>query len=78
MVDFNSRNPIECDIETCTTCKELLQSNTTFFGSVQASPNLYLASTAAWRDIQQSCPDLRRVHALLQSGKALSKKEKKI
>ena len=77
MVDFASRNPVNCDTESCPTCKELLSVDTTFHGAVLAQPNLYLASAAAWRDVQQSCPDLRRVHALLQSGKSLSKKEKK-
>ena len=42
------------------------------------TPDLALASVSAWRDIQQSCPDLRRVHALLLTGRNLSKKEKKV
>ena len=75
MVDFASRNPVECDVDTCNTCHELLASNTTFFGRVFSRPNSYLASIEAWRDIQQSCPDLRRAHALLQSGKGLEKGE---
>ena len=76
MVDFASRNPVECNDPSCRVCLDLSQSDTTFVGATQIKPNLYLASTAAWRDIQQSCPDLRRVHALLQSGKTPSKKEK--
>ena len=32
---------------------------------------------SAWKQIQQSCPDLRCAHALLMSGRSLSKKEKK-
>ena len=33
---------------------------------------------SAWRDIQQSCLELRRVHALLMSGRTLYNKERRV
>ena len=78
MVDFASRNPVECSNPACRVCQEHAQSEIMFFGAAQVSPNLYLSSTTVWRDVQQSCPDLRRVLALLQAGKTLTKKEKNL
>ena len=74
MVDFASRNPVECIQNSCTICKDKILAAILAVSS--STPNLSLASVAAWKDIQQSCPDLKRVHALLVSGRQLSKKEK--
>ena len=73
MVDFGSRHPVECNVPSCSICKDAAIT----VNYVETS-NLSLASVNAWRDIQQSCPDLKRVHALLMSGRQLSKKEKKV
>lgn len=35
-------------------------------------------TTTAWKDLQQSCSDLRRSYALIVSGKSLGKKEKDV
>ena len=81
LVDFASRNPVKCNIKECTICEELENSDTTFLGGVSvgrvSAEEATLATVASWRDIQQSCPDLRRVHALLTSGRKLASKEKK-
>ena len=74
-VDFASRNPVTCTQSSCTICKDNLPA--AVLAVTTPVPNLTLASVSAWKDIQQSCPDLRRVHALLLSGRNLSKKEKK-
>ena len=76
MVDFASRNPVECVQNSCTICKDEMPA--VILAVSTSIPDLSLASVAAWKDIQQSCPDLKRVHALLMSGRQLSKKEKKV
>ena len=53
-------------------------------GKVTKTESIYPAlanwesMVSAWSDIQQSCPDLGRVHALLMSGRTLSKKERRV
>ena len=74
-VDFASRNPVDCSSSSCTICKDSLPA--AILAVSLPTPDLALASVSAWKDIQQSCPDLRRVHALLMSGRNLSKKERK-
>jgi hypothetical protein len=79
MVDFASRNPVECKLENCTVCQSIeLETQTTFFGAVTtASGPEYLCSTAGWKDIQKTDKDLRRCNALLEAGTKLSPKRKK-
>ena len=76
-VDFASRNPVPCTQSSCTICSDPLPA--AIMAVIRSVPisSLALASVASWKEIQQSCPDLRRVHALLMSGRNLSKKEKK-
>ena len=76
IVDFASRNPVECLQSSCTICKDPSPANIL---AISTPPSDFsLASVSAWRDIQQSCPHLKRVHALLISGRKLSKKETKV
>ena len=74
-VDVASRNPVPCTQSSCTICKDTLPA-AILAVSVPVS-GLALASVSAGKEIQQPCPDLRRVHALLLSGRNLSKKERK-
>ena len=74
-VDFASRNPVNCTTSSCTICKDVLPA--VVLAVFTPIPDLTLASVSFWKDMQQSCPDLRRVHALLMSGRNLSKKERK-
>ena len=76
MVDFASRNPVQCLQSSCTICKDKMPA--VILAVSISAPDLSLASVAAWKDIQQSCPHLKRVHALLMSGRQLSKKEKQV
>ena len=78
MIDFASRNPVECLDPQCPVCLEIKQDDTTFFGKVNAVHNINLLSPAAWRDVQLSCSDLRRAHSLLSTGKVPGRKEKKV
>ena len=79
MIDYNSRNPVECKLDTCTICEGLLNPDQTFVGLNIAIPSeaLPYSSRAVWRNIQHTCPDLRRTSALLQAGKVPHRKEKK-
>ena len=78
MVDFNSRHPVECDLELCTICKDLQQPDITFFGGTFSPDNIPFASKSVWQEIQKTCPDLRLTCILLRSGKEPTKKEKNI
>ena len=74
MVDFFSRNPVQCTTPTCTICSD---ASTVAVGALLPNqPNVKIMSNEGWKELQQSCPDLRRVHSLLSSGAKLSKKEK--
>ena len=74
LVDFGSRNPVECTSQSCTICK----GNSAKILQVSPSdPDISLASTAAWKDLQHSCPDMRKTHALLTAGSKLAKQDGK-
>ena len=65
-----------CLQSSCTICKDPMPASILAIST--SPPDLSLASVAAWREIQQSCQSLKRVHALLMSGRRLSKKETKV
>ena len=83
LVDFASRHPVEFDSSSCTVCKdntspsEATPSSAAAVVSVAATspPKLSLLSLAAWKEIQMSCPDMRRAHSLLVLGAKLARKE---
>ena len=72
MVDFNSQNPTDCDLDTCTICKDMNTADIYAVNSEETS----LMSVPAWRSLQQSCPDLAKAYSLLSSGKILQNKGK--
>ena len=79
MVDFASRNPVECSTPGCTICKDSENPDVTFFGKISipsADPPVPSLSIPIWKDIQTSSPNLRRAASLLESGKIPHKKEK--
>ena len=78
MVDFASRNPVPCNIPHCSICQDNLNSDTAFLGNIVSPAPISLVSPSAWKDIQQSCPDLRRAHALIMSGRSVPRKEKNV
>ena len=73
MVDLNSRNPVDCNTDSCRICQEVRGADTVFAGRASSE----LASKVAWRDIQQTCKDLRRTCSLLASGKHLASNKKR-
>ncbi len=79
--DFGSRNAPECTSQNCQICKFIIETEDSvvraLYGENTAASGLQLpyASRSAWKDIQQSCPDLRRVHAHLRQGARPSKKQ---
>ena len=81
LVDFASRNPVECSTPGCTICKDSETPDITFFGKATISttdPPIPSVSIPIWKDIQRSSQDLRRAASLLESGKTPHVKEKKI
>ena len=75
LVDFASRNPVPCDVEKCSICKDVNTPCTAFLGAV-AVQNPSMIPNNTWRDIQASCKDLARVYKYLRAGKYPHKKEK--
>ena len=75
LVDFGSRNPVECNLDSCTICKE---KTADVLLVTSPDQDLSLMSEAAWKQFQHSCQDLRKAHALLMSGRKLSKQESKL
>ena len=81
LVDFASRNPVDCSTPGCTICRDSEHPDITFFGQVTipaTDPPIPTLSVPIWRDIQRSSQDLRRAASLLESGKTPHVKEKKI
>ena len=56
-IDFASRNPVNCDSELCRVCKDIEDEENIHIRKV----NNELASEQSWKDIQNSCTDLRQV-----------------
>ena len=77
LVDFSSRNPVDCTTPGCTICKDSESPDFTFFGKVvisNADPDIPAVSVAIWKDIQRSNADLKRAAALLESSKTPHRK----
>ena len=85
-VDFASRNPVNCENDKCTICEDSKHPDITFFGNVSINlvsgqpeiDKVPQMSIPVWKQIQQSSDDLRKVVALLESGKQPHKKAKKM
>lgn len=84
LVDYESRNPQCCQVESCQICKFVLSEEDSVIGGVSVEsvlsghfPLMY-SNRAAWKAVQQDCPDLRRVHAHLAQGTRPSRKETKL
>ena len=73
MIDFYSRNPVNCDVNNCRICREVKEEENIHIRKVSTE----LVSEASWKDIQQSCKDLRVVCSLLAAGRRLGPKERK-
>ena len=79
LVDFGSRNPVECKNEQCSICKESLNPDVTFFGQVDVQDtNPPHVTVSMWKDMQKSSHACHRAAALLESGKVPHRKETRI
>ena len=79
--DFGSRNAQECPEASCQVCQflqELESSVVRFTSSADSTHPIAYASRSAWLSVQQTCSDLRRVHAHLSQGTRPSKKDTNI
>ena len=78
--DFTSRNAPDCSEPNCQICnfvhemEDSVVRNVSIHDILNNKSNLPFTSRSAWRQIQNDCPDLRRVHAHLKQGTRPSKK----
>ena len=78
--DFTSRNAPDCSEPTCQICTFVHEMEDSVVRSVSLQDildkksNLPFTTRSAWLQIQNDCPDLRRVHAHLKQGTRPSKK----
>ena len=78
--DFTSRNAPDCNAPTCQVCHFVheMEDSVVRCVSIQdvldSKSNLPFTTRSAWLQIQNDCPDLRRVHAHLKQGTRPSKK----
>ena len=84
LVDFSSRNPINCENSSCQICKfveeidESVVRNCSVKDVLESKVNVPFSTRSSWHEIQQSCQDLRRAKAHLVQGTSPSKKQTKI
>ena len=78
--DFASRNAPECQEPTCQVCSFIKETEDSVVRDVSVqdiinnTKSLPFTTRSAWREIQNGCQDLRRVHAHLKQGTRPSKK----
>lgn len=84
LVDFTSRNPIECEESSCQLCKFVNQVDDSVVRQcsvkdvLESSASVPFSSRNSWHEIQQSCQNLRRTAAHLKQGTSPSKKQTRI
>lgn len=81
--DYQSRNPPECDNNTCQICRFISDTSESICrlqvsDILEGKCALPYSSPAAWKATQQDCPLLRRAYAHLSQGTRPSKKTKNI
>ena len=82
IADFCSRNPIDCSEINCKVCELSKNPDSSYatikFSNLLGEKNIPVASKQAWKNIQQTCPDMRRAMSQLQAGTNPPKREKNI
>ena len=82
--DFASRNAPDCEVNSCQICTFITTMEESVVRSVKVddilndTAHLPFTTRSSWREIQNECPDLRRVHSHLKQGTRPSKKLTKI
>ena len=80
--DFASRHPVPCQSATCQICgfiKEYADSvvqSLSVTDVLQGKARIPYKNRKAWGEVQQNCPDLKKVLSFRKSGTAPSKKSK--
>ena len=80
--DFQSRNPPICASESCQICKfvdnvsESVVRKVSVDDILSGRSQVPYSNRSAWKDLQLSCSDLKRVYAHLSSGTRPSQKSK--
>ncbi|XP_068703830.1 uncharacterized protein [Montipora foliosa] len=78
--DFTCRNAPDCSEPNCQICnfvhemEDSVVRNVSIHDILNNKSNLPITTRSAWGQIQNDCPDLRRVHAHLKQGTRPSKK----
>ena len=78
--DFTSRNAPDCSEPNCQICnfvhkmEDSVVQNISIHDILNSMSNLPFTTRSAWQQIQNDCPNLRRVHGHLKQGTHLSKK----
>jgi hypothetical protein len=79
--DFSSRNPAECDDNSCQICKFMNEQSSIPVRSISVQEALssltieHYITRAAWKDLQRSDKDLRRLYAHTTQGTRPSPKD---
>ena len=82
--DFSSRNPRDCNDESCQVCTYVnntaasVYSVTTVSDILAGTASMPYKNTSAWKSAQHSCPDLRKTYAHLTQGTRPSRKSRNI
>ena len=82
--DFISRNPPECDSQSCQICRFVDEMSDIAVRKISVDDILAgrcpvpYANASAWKALQMECEDLRRVHAYLSSGSRPTSKKTKM
>ena len=80
--DYASRNPLECNSPQCQICQYVQETASASVGEMKVSDILSgdcsvpFTTKASWATVQQSCPDLIKVHKYLTTGASIPKKKK--
>lgn len=82
--DFSSRHPTKCDSASCQICGFIKEYSESVVHSLSVTDILHgkvqvpYKNRKAWIEVQQGCPDLRKVFAFKKSGTEPAKKAKNL
>ena len=77
VADFISRNPIECKMEECKICLMSKNPDTSYctIRSVNLSSGSLVSSRKAWKEMQNSCPEIQSAISHITAGTVPSRKK---
>ena len=80
--DFASRHPVECSTDNCSVCNFVKETCESVVGEIRVTDILSgkakvpFSTKLSWKKVQQSDPDLIRVHKYLGANSSVPKKKK--